>query len=153
RPAKEWTPAQVKKLIDEGPYTAKAAATAGLIDGLAYPQQVQDKAKTALKADRVKVVRNYGAEKSEEADLSNPLSLFTKLFSSSKAAAPKTGDKIALIYATGVIASGKSTASFFGEEVMGSTTMIEAIRQAEQDKSVKAIVLRVDSPGGSALAS
>jgi protease-4 len=41
----------------------------------------------------------------------------------------------------------------FGAETVGSTTMLEAIRQAEKDDTVKAIVLRVDSPGGSALAS
>jgi protease-4 len=59
-----------------------------------------------------------------------------------------------VIYATGMIVTGKSTdGGLLGGEMCGSTTMIEAIRQAEQDKSVKAIVLRVDSPGGSALAS
>ena len=58
-----------------------------------------------------------------------------------------------MIYAVGVINSGKSTQSLFGEASCGSQTMIEAIRQAEKDKTVKAIVLRVDSPGGSALAS
>ena len=61
--------------------------------------------------------------------------------------------KIAVIYATGVINTGKSSQSLFGESSCGSQTMIAAIRQAENDKTVKAIVLRVDSPGGSALAS
>src|SRR5262249_48609776 len=46
-----------------------------------------------------------------------------------------------------------NSASLLGGETMGSDTMVEAIRQAEKDKTVKAIVLRVDSPGGSALAS
>src|SRR5205823_6306941 len=61
--------------------------------------------------------------------------------------------KVAVIYATGVITTGKGSVSLFGGESCGSTTMIESIRQAENDKTVKAIVLRVDSPGGSALAS
>src|SRR5262249_62399025 len=52
-----------------------------------------------------------------------------------------------------VTVTGKGGAGLMGAESCGSTTMIEAIRQAEKDKSVKAIVLRVDSPGGSALAS
>src|SRR5262249_57809723 len=70
---------------------------------------------------------------------------------------PKTNaskdPKIAVIYAVGPITTGKSQESLFGAETVGSTTMVEAIRQAEEDGTVKAIVLRVDSPGGSALAS
>jgi protease-4 len=58
-----------------------------------------------------------------------------------------------VIYASGAIMSGKSGSSLLGGEVMGSETMVKAIRQAEEDKTVKAIVLRVDSPGGSAIAS
>jgi protease-4 len=61
--------------------------------------------------------------------------------------------KVAVIYATGPIMTGKSGGGLLDGETCGSETMVEAIRQAEQDKTVKAIVLRVDSPGGSALAS
>src|SRR5262249_38712075 len=64
-----------------------------------------------------------------------------------------SGPTIAVIYATGVIVSGKGGDGLLGGQAVGSTTMIEAIYQAESDKNVKAIVLRVDSPGGSALAS
>ena len=61
--------------------------------------------------------------------------------------------KIAVIYAVGEIVTGKSGSGFLGGSSLGSTTMIEAIEQAEKDETVKAIVLRIDSPGGSALAS
>lgn len=57
-------------------------------------------------------------------------------------------DKIAVIYATGGIESGTS-----GDEAIGSATYLKAIREAREDSTVKAIVLRVNSPGGSALAS
>ncbi|MEO0469521.1 MAG: signal peptide peptidase SppA [Bacteroidota bacterium] len=57
-------------------------------------------------------------------------------------------DKIAVIFAEGVIQSGKSN-----DGVIGSETVVEALRKAREDKNVKAIVLRVNSPGGSALAS
>jgi len=57
-------------------------------------------------------------------------------------------DKLAIIYASGEIRSGKST-----PEVMGSETIAEAIKEAREDSTVKAIVFRVNSPGGSALAS
>lgn len=56
--------------------------------------------------------------------------------------------KIAIIYATGEINSGDGT-----EETIGSEAFANAIREAREDSSVKAIVLRVNSPGGSALAS
>ena len=49
--------------------------------------------------------------------------------------------------------TGKSESDPFGGEVMGSTTIVEALREANEDKHVVAIVLRIDSPGGSALAS
>ena len=61
--------------------------------------------------------------------------------------------RIALVYAVGTIASGKSTFDPLNGTILGSATLIEQIRNAREDDSVKAIVLRVDSPGGSALAS
>ena len=60
----------------------------------------------------------------------------------------KTKDKIAVIYALGEIVSGKGD-----DETIGSDRISEAIRKARLDSTVKAIVLRVNSPGGSALAS
>jgi protease-4 len=64
-----------------------------------------------------------------------------------------SGKKIAVVYAVGPITTGKSQSDPFGGEVMGSTTIVEALREANDDKDVAAIVLRIDSPGGSALAS
>ena len=64
---------------------------------------------------------------------------------------PKTSvsdNKIAIIYATGEINTGKGSYN-----IIGSETTVEAIREASEDENVKAIVLRVNSPGGSALAS
>ncbi len=59
-----------------------------------------------------------------------------------------TKDKIAVIYAVGIIMGGKGT-----DEVIGSAKLSEAIRKARLDDNVKAIVMRVNSPGGDALAS
>jgi protease-4 len=151
RSKQKFTAEQVQKLIDRGPFTAKAAAAAGLIDRVAYSDAFQESFKQALKVDTVNVSRNYGQERREELDFSSPFAIFKLLappkpFSSGK-------PKVAVIYASGAIVTGKSTTSFMGGSSCGSTTMIEAIRQAENDKTVKAIVLRVDSPGGSALAS
>jgi protease IV len=61
---------------------------------------------------------------------------------------PRSRDKVAVIYASGNILPGKG-----GEQTIGSAGMAEAIRQARLDPTVKAIVFRINSPGGSAMAS
>ena len=86
-------------------------------------------------------------------DLSNPFNLFKVLFSTPKSSFRTGKDRIAIIYAVGAITTGKGGRSLLGGDTVGSTTIVEAIRKAEDDPQVKAIVLRVDSPGGSALAS
>jgi protease-4 len=148
---KKFTTKQVKALIDKGPYTARAAEKASLIDHVLYREDVKDLIKAMLKTDKINLVDNYGQTKAEDIDLSSPFAIFKLLAPPKSTTSNKP--KIAVIYATGVINTGKSGVSFMGEQSCGSQTMIEAIRQAEEDKTVKAIVLRVDSPGGSALAS
>jgi protease-4 len=149
RPEKHFTAEQVKKLIDLGPYTPKAALKAGLIDRVCYEDSFSDQIKTVLGADKVTVEKNYAQIKQEELDITK---LFMKMMSPPKINL-SLRSKIAVIYATGAITGGKSSQSLFGEATCGAETMIAAIRQAEEDSSVKAIVLRVDSPGGSAFAS
>ena len=145
------TPARVKKLIDGGPYSASGALKAGLIDRVNYLDGYEDAIKADLGLDSIKVQRNFGKKKHEEISI---MGLYSKLLLGS---GPKIfsskAPKVAVIYATGAIVSGKSGTSLMGGESVGSETMIAAIRQAEEDDTVKAIVLRIDSPGGSALAS
>jgi protease-4 len=148
---KKLTAEEVKKLIDEGPYGARAAAKAGLIDRVAYLEELPHDLKGELKADRVELERNYEQTKGEELKLTGPLDIL-KMINPIKAMGSGR-PKVAVIYASGIIVTGKSGESFLEGEVIGSTTLIGAIRDAEEDKTVKAIVLRVDSPGGSALAS
>jgi protease IV len=151
RPTKHFSAEQVRKLIDGGPYSARAALDAGLIDRVAYADELQDSFKTLLALDKVDVKKNYDMAKSSKLDFSDPFALFKALAPSKSKTS--SAPKVAVIYITGPIVTGKSGASLLGGESCGSTTIIEAIREAEADKTVKAIVLRVDSPGGSALAS
>jgi len=67
--------------------------------------------------------------------------------------APKKKEKIAVIYAVGGIISGESNPGPSGSSQMGDKTIMNAIKTAREDKDIKAIVLRIDSGGGSALAS
>jgi protease-4 len=141
---------RAKAAIDVGMYTPKAAVAAGLADKIGYPDEVISSIKKTLNDDKLIVRKDYGKSK-EEMDLSNPFALL-KLLNPPKEAKLNDKPKIAVIYALGAIETGKSGVGLMGES-MGSTTMIELIKKAADEPSVKAIVLRVDSPGGSALAS
>jgi protease-4 len=151
RKAKKLTAEQVKKLIDNGPYSTRAALKAGLIDCAQYADKFEAAIKKTFKDEKVVIARNYLAAKKEDLDLSS-LTGILKLFSPPKSRS-SSKPKVAVVYALGAITTGKSSSGILGGETMGSTTIIEAIREAEKDETVKAIVLRVDSPGGSALAS
>jgi protease-4 len=151
RASRKLTADKVKKLIDDGPYAAREAQKVGLIDKLAYLDDYLDTARGTASPD-MKLVRDYGKKKDEELDLFGMVRKM--IFGGAKSALPASRtSKIAVIYVTGAITTGKSSVSFMGGETCGSETLVKAIRQAEEDKTVKAIVLRVDSPGGSALAS
>ncbi len=148
-------PAKVRELIDTGIFSAQAAKDAGLIDTVAYSDELKPRLQKMLSVDKVEVTENYG-KKSVNTDFSGMTGMF-ELFNLMMGVKPtqriSTVKKVAIIYASGVIMSGENGASLFGGETMGSDTIIKAIREAEAEKSVVAIVLRVDSPGGSALAS
>jgi protease IV len=148
RPSQKWDAARVRALIDEAPYTAKKAKELGLIDHLAYLDAIPALVEKDLKSGELKLEKDYQKPKAQKEDA---ISMLMKMMSPpSKKKSKKT--KVAIIYAVGGIETGKGGAGLFGSSV-GSTTMIEAIQEAEKDPTVKAIVLRVDSPGGSALAS
>ncbi len=151
RPDKRWTAEQVRKWIDQGAFTARQAHDLGLIDRLAYAPAFEEQIRQDIQEPGVRVARNYGKNKPEDVDLSNPFAIF-KLLAPPK---PKVSrkPKVAVVYAVGEITTGRGGADMMGGNVVGSTTLVEAIREAERDPTVKAIVLRVDSPGGSALAS
>lgn len=85
--------------------------------------------------------------------IDSPFALLTLLFKDTKPRPSKP--TIALIHATGAIHSGESSSGglFGGESTIGSRTMIETLRKVRNDAMVKGVVIRIDSPGGSALAS
>lgn len=144
---------RVTEVIDGGPYTAKKALALGLVDALQYEDQFEDAVKKEA-GEGAKLVRNYAKAKGQDADFSNPFKLLEALGGSGKKTKESKEPKIAVVYAVGGIASGKSSVDpLMGGETVGSETLVEAIREAEANPTVKAIVLRIDSPGGSALAS
>jgi len=125
--------AEVRDLIDQGPFLPEDAMRAGLIDDVAYEDQVEEKLK---QGDRLRKIDGDD---------------YARV--SSGAFGLNRGPRIGVIYATGTINSGRSGFDPLNGAVMGSDTLIESIRQARRDSSLRAIVLRIDSPGGSASAS
>ena len=137
--SRKKSPEDVKAIIDGAPYNAVAAKSQGLIDEAFYQEQVYDELKTRLgyKTDeKIRTVsgRDYREIPSDSLGLNN-------------------GERVAVIFASGAINIGSSNNSPFGGQMVGSDTIVKAVNDAAADTSIKAIVLRVDSPGGSALAS
>ncbi len=129
----------VKALIDNAPYHGDEAKKLGLTDGALYKDQVYKELKKQLGYKEDDKIRLINGNQYKEIH-STSLGL-------------NQGEKIAVIYASGAINMGSSQKSPFGGKTLGSDTIISAVKKAADDDSIKAIVLRIDSPGGSALAS
>ncbi len=147
--------ADARALIDGGPYSPPAAKAAGLINRIGYADSIEDAVAKSIGVASIRLDPKYG-KKNEAVDLSG-FAGFMKMVQMLSGEGPKkpesSASKIALIYASGAIETGKSTSTILGEATIGSESLVKHLREAEKDKTVKAIVLRVDSPGGSALAS
>jgi protease-4 len=147
-------PARVKAWIDGGPYLAEKAKMAGLVDAVQSWQGLQAELKSKFGKD-VSFDRKYGKAKQPALDVSSPWALFSvfgELLGETKKK-KHTKDAIAIIYVDGPITLGGGDASPFEGATAGSTGIRRALDEAARDDSVKAVVLRVDSPGGSAVAS
>ena len=146
---------QVKTLMDQGLFTAAAAQRARLIDHVAYSDQFHETVRRRLKVDQVEIIPGY-KKKQVETDFSGLTGLIKlmELIVGGKPAEKVTGrKKVAVVYAVGPIVEGESLTDIFGQSAVGSSTLMAALRKAADDPKVVAIVLRVDSPGGSAVAS
>ncbi len=152
--ARGLSEAKVQQIVDEGLLTATRAKELGLIDVVGYEQDWRDLAVSG-DDEELEIVEDY-AKKQVDTDFSGMAGFLKmmELFSQSKPTSDKSKkQKIAIVYAVGAITSGKSTTSLMGGQTMGSDTIVDALMDADEDEQVGAIVLRVNSPGGSALAS
>jgi protease IV len=129
-----------RALLDRGPFLAQEALAEKLVDALGYRDEVYAAVrKKAGKGATLQYVARYQRAHllSQRArKLPNPRERF-----------------VAVIYASGPIRQGRSTRSPLGGSGMGSDTVTAALRSARSDDRVRAVVLRVNSPGGSAVAS
>jgi protease-4 len=124
--------AEVRALIDRGPFLPEEAVRVGLVDDVAYEDELDDKVQLATGKPKFITQSDYRNVSQTSLGLNK-------------------GPRIAVLYAVGVISSGESSDE--GTQVVGSDTIVEQLRKIRADESIKAVVLRIDSPGGSAIAS
>jgi protease-4 len=127
--ARGLSPQDVRAIVDRGPFHGPEAKEAGLVDELLYRDQVEDRIPAAGRVSPsgyLRAGRGFGFDRRP---------------------------KVALVHAVGEIVPGESQSSPFGGSLAGSDTIVRGLRQASEDDGVRAIILRVDSPGGSGTAS
>ena len=133
-------PAEVRKLIDRGPFLAEQAHQAGLVDELGYRDEVYARVRKQAGQDALFVHLGRYQRSRALAERARRL--------------PNPKQRhVALIYATGPIRRGRSGRGLMSGGAMGSDTISAALRAAANDGGARAIVLRVNSPGGSYVAS
>ncbi len=129
--ARGKTPAEVRALIDEGPFLADEAVRVGLVDGLAYPDELESLA-------GVKVT---------EPDIIDPGQYMKPAAGFGRRA------RVAVLHINGTIAGGRSGEGADGSQVAGAASIVDSLQRIRKDSSLKALVVRIDSPGGSTIAS
>jgi protease IV len=128
--ARRLPEARVRALVDQGLFSAAEARQAGLVDGLAWPDELEKR----LRASGG-LARGWSEPEPRLAQRWGPR------------------PAVAVIRVSGTIVPGRSRGGVLPGGLSGADTVVSLIRKASQDGDVKAIVLRVDSPGGDAVAS
>ncbi len=135
---RNWEKDKTLEVINNGPYfITQNAIDAGLVTDTMYPDEFDDYVKK-LNDEKNTIKKWEDIDRSDE---------------HAHEWSPKKKDEIAVIYAVGSIRSGESNPGPAGSTVMGDKTIMKAIKSARENDDIKAIVLRIDSGGGSALAS
>ncbi len=144
----------VRKWVDGGQYTAEKARATGMIDAVEHRQDFEGMLKEKYGKDVV-FDKKYGKKPTPTLDLSSPFAVF-KLWGEMMGQGQKKAPSkpaVGIVYVNGPITVGGAQPSIMGEAGAQSSKVRKALDQAARDDSIKAVVLRVDSPGGSAVAS
>ena len=128
---RDLSPDSVRRLIDDGPWTANEAYAHGLLDTL------------MAQADVDSLAAHEGGERRATASFLRYV----------EEGGSGTGERIALVVAEGDIVDGRSREGVFGGRSVGDRTLVDALRDIRARRSIRAVVLRIDSPGGSGDAS
>ena len=141
--------------LDSGLFTAEQAKASGLIDAVEQQQDFEAMLKERYGKEII-FDKKYGRKKQADLDFSSPFAFFKVWMDLLRGPEKKSAGKpgIGIVYVSGPIMPGKATANPFGGSVGAfSTDIRQALDKAAADDSIEAVVLRIDSPGGSATAS
>jgi len=135
--------AAARALIDRGPYTSEAANKADIVDEVAYLRDARETVREAVGATEIRKTKLF--------PVTPKLTLgdFLDLLSGDTEKTEMKDERIAVVFVTGNIVDGEKARP--GEAVSGP--VVRALDRFASDENVKAVVLRINSPGGSALAS
>ncbi len=146
---------KVQGWLDNGLFTAEQARTWGLIDAVEQQPDFEAMLKEKYGNDVV-FDKKYGRTNQRDVDIFASLNFFKILGELFRGPQINTGGKpaVGIVYVSGAIMTGRGEPSPFGGSLGAfSTEVREALEKAAADDSIKAVVLRIDSPGGSATAS
>ena len=135
--SRNMTVDDLRAVIDTGPFVQKQALDAGLVDTLQYEDEFRDAIKSDLELDELNEVS---------------LAHYNRISFDSLGLGGE--NQIAVVYATGSIMGGESaTDPIFGSKVLGAESFSHVLRKVRNDENIKAVIVRIDSPGGDAFAS
>lgn len=142
---------QARKAVDSGPFTARDAQKNKLIDRIVTRQTWQEELSKKVAGKECQWAGDYAKKEATKIDFSNPFALLGAL---TRVKSDEVRDPtIAIINCEGMIVDGQSGEGLLGGTMAGSKTLVKCFQEMAADNRVKAVVFRIDSPGGSALAS
>ncbi len=130
-----YSPDELRTLLDEGPFLPNRAVEVGLIHGTAYPDQLNDLMSEELELDEL-----------------NKISLREYVAAGAVTLEESSSNRVAVLYGVGTILRTNG-GLFGGDRVLASDAFNRTVRQLREDDSIDAVILRIDSPGGDAIAS
>jgi len=131
------TPEQFLEILDRGPFLSPQAQEAGLVDALSYPDQFEARLKERLGVEEVEMIslRRYNQANMGAFDLGSKR-------------------QVAVVYGVGTIVSGDGDVDpFFGSGLLGGDAFARVLDDVRENDEIEAVIVRIDSPGGDALAS
>jgi protease-4 len=147
--ARKMTVPEVEAVVDRGPFVAEQALQEKLIDQVIHRQEMLKEIRQSLGG---RLVYNYG--QGEMPEVQSGFSGLMQIFNMIGSKGSKDGqDKVAIVYVTGMVVEGETQEFFDSAQTAGAQTMRKAFAEIRKNDRIKAVVVRIDSPGGSATAS
>ncbi|MEQ8821947.1 MAG: signal peptide peptidase SppA [Sumerlaeia bacterium] len=147
---RDMKPEAARDALFSGPYTSLEAKEKGLVTDIAYPDEFLGQLEEREDLELDYEYRGIPKKKQQAPSL---FSIFSGVGGGGKGFGGG-GDRVAVVYALGPIIDGRAEENFFAQEqVIASEDFLDLLDEMMEDGNVRAVVLRVDSPGGSAIAS